>query len=713
MVREEIAVVTRLIDRGLGSGLRSLQKVIRDTQNIAGGLTRVTQYQGRVYDILAQRLATTADISMREAYSLLGLVRTKKDMVDLVYRHFQAMKREAEMSMRLRGYTEDMIKAATKHLALTRKEIASWGTRKDIINKMITVQEEQRKGMRRFRMELLSTMFFGEMISRTFGRMVAPALKAAGATEIYATTLKVAFLPAALPVLRVQLLFLQAMMAIPAPIRMGIGLFFMLISVLGKLLAVQSATILGLTGLAQKMGITIEKGETLGTTLRKLLKRFRESRRGTQTYKGALIPLAFVLSALKRGIELTEKAMRKIKDRMDRVRMGSKGTAGSLSMLSLIFPALALAGKGLQLVLAKLGAAITGISWPLVAIIALLVFLFWLFTSGRKVVRAWGEKTLAWAVMLKAKLIMLTDSIRKKWESLKEKLGRKVKPIVEWAMEKWNILANAFTTAKAWIGKAFEITIGWVKSGWETIEDAFSMLGKWIKSAWETTVTWTAERWEDIENAFTQLTDWIKDFWKAKVSFVTDTSWDYLASAFEQLTDWVDRGWEVVVKFGKSVSSGLSDFISQIRDWVSTGFSIAVNFVKGLFEDVQELGEKIAEWARTGFEIAIDFVIGAGKEIWNFLKKAWERVSLTIGLSRAERGGIFTRPTVTMVAERGPEAVIPLGKGIGFAAPSKVVNIYASPTFNISATVSSEIDIEELANELNARFEESLRTLIR
>ena len=38
-------------------------------------------------------------------------------------------------------------------------------------------------------------------------------------------------------------------------------------------------------------------------------------------------------------------------------------------------------------------------------------------------------------------------------------------------------------------------------------------------------------------------------------------------------------------------------------------------------------------------------------------------------------GGIVTRPTITAIGEKGPEAVIPLGKMGGIGGPNIVVNI--------------------------------------
>jgi len=73
-------------------------------------------------------------------------------------------------------------------------------------------------------------------------------------------------------------------------------------------------------------------------------------------------------------------------------------------------------------------------------------------------------------------------------------------------------------------------------------------------------------------------------------------------------------------------------------------------------------------------------------------------------------GGIVTRPTLGMVGEAGPEAIIPLNRLGGMGATNNTFN----PVYEISANISSDIDIRDLAERLNRELKEDyLRTTFR
>jgi hypothetical protein len=75
------------------------------------------------------------------------------------------------------------------------------------------------------------------------------------------------------------------------------------------------------------------------------------------------------------------------------------------------------------------------------------------------------------------------------------------------------------------------------------------------------------------------------------------------------------------------------------------------------------------------------------------------------GIRGAEFGGIFTRPALTLIAERGPEAVIPLEKMR--AQPAKIdVNI----TFE-HVEISSKEDVDYLLTQLEDLIVEKAKTL--
>jgi len=80
------------------------------------------------------------------------------------------------------------------------------------------------------------------------------------------------------------------------------------------------------------------------------------------------------------------------------------------------------------------------------------------------------------------------------------------------------------------------------------------------------------------------------------------------------------------------------------------------------------------------------------------------------GFLGLQHGGIVTRPIVAALAERGPEAVIPLNKA-GGTTPT-LGNITVHNTYNISG-VSSPDDVEAKIEEANAKLIDDLKAMIR
>jgi len=81
------------------------------------------------------------------------------------------------------------------------------------------------------------------------------------------------------------------------------------------------------------------------------------------------------------------------------------------------------------------------------------------------------------------------------------------------------------------------------------------------------------------------------------------------------------------------------------------------------------------------------------------------------GFFGLQHGGIVTRPIVATLAEKGPEAVIPLNRAGGASAPS-LGNITVHNTYNISG-VSSPDDVEAKIEEANAKLIDDLKAMIR
>ena len=120
--------------------------------------------------------------------------------------------------------------------------------------KWYTTSKTMTSGMQGFRMELLSTMFFGMGIAAMFTGWLQPAMDAFGVFDLFNTMLMVTFIPIMELIFPILLGIMEAFMGLPEPIQLLIGAIAVVGAVVGTALAAFGALGLGLAGLATAFG---------------------------------------------------------------------------------------------------------------------------------------------------------------------------------------------------------------------------------------------------------------------------------------------------------------------------------------------------------------------------------------------------------------------------------------------------------------------------
>src|SRR5690606_14656815 len=194
------------------------------------------------------------------------------------------------------------------------------------------------------------------------------------------------------------------------------------------------------------------------------------------------------------------------------------------------------------------------------------------------------------------------------------------------------------------------------------------------------------------------------------------------------------KNWDEVVGFIKNLWSTFSDWFmglwGQIGSWVllATGpIGIAIliwkNFddivarLQGLWEGFKDRLLGIWESIKSGIRGAVNGII----EIINSMIRAINRIEIRLPkipdwvpgiggrgggsisfpniptIPKLASGGIVTRPTLAMIGEAGPEAVIPLNRGAAAAGSGPI-------TINNSGTGGVEDITERLVGEIRRRL---------
>jgi phage-related protein len=118
--------------------------------------------------------------------------------------------------------------------------------------------------------------------------------------------------------------------------------------------------------------------------------------------------------------------------------------------------------------------------------------------------------------------------------------------------------------------------------------------------------------------------------------------------------------------------------------WLIANFETIVNTIRGLPARIKSAASGMWDGIKDAFRGALNWIIDA----WNAIEfkipgidppgpgPKWGGITLGVpDIPRLAAGGIVTRPTLGLVGEAGPEAIVPLGRGGGGFGTSIVVNV--------------------------------------
>ena len=194
-----------------------------------------------------------------------------------------------------------------------------------------------------------------------------------------------------------------------------------------------------------------------------------------------------------------------------------------------------------------------------------------------------------------------------------------------------------------------QVVFGWIVDHWQLLLTILT--GPIGAAVWIIT-----SHWESIKNGVMAVIGFITDHWQIIL--------DILTAPFRAAVWAISAAWGPVEGFLSDVPHWLSIAFSTVEDIVKAPFVAAFNAVKTVWNDT--LG---------GFGFDTPDWLGplGGKHF---------------GIPKMQHGGIVTQPTLALVGEAGPEAVIPLNR-------AAATTMGAGPVVNIEhATFAQEMDVD-------------------
>lgn len=228
------------------------------------------------------------------------------------------------------------------------------------------------------------------------------------------------------------------------------------------------------------------------------------------------------------------------------------------------------------------------------------------------------------------------------WEGIKEAVSK----VFDWIKTNWPLLLAILTGP-------FGLAVLAIVKNWETITAFFKELpGKivgWLSTIWSVISSPFITAKDKVVEALGNVTQWFKDLPGNVTTWLTNLSGKFLApftTAKDEITKLLVAIGNWFVTFPGKVSTAFSTLATMI----SKPFSVAFSAIKTLWNNtVGGFGFTVPSW-----------VPGVGGKGFKIPEMA--------------RGGIVTRPTVALIGEAGPEAVVPLNSA-GFG--NVTINVFA------------------------------------
>ncbi len=286
-----------------------------------------------------------------------------------------------------------------------------------------------------------------------------------------------------------------------------------------------------------------------------------------------------------------------------------------------------------------------------------------------------------------------SDKLKVAWGNVQEQLGAKLLPVVE-RVSTW--LASNLPNAMAQASAAFQrikpfidAVIATVRDKWPEIQAVIQSVVENVQAVIEGFVSVATTLWNNFGD---NILDFVQRVWP-NIQQVIAAAMDIIQGIIKTVTslikgDW-SGVWEGIKQVFSGVWNGIQGIVKTALELLRTAIGAAlevigsliksawggiVDFFKGLPGKITAAASGLFDGIKNAFKSAINWVIRA----WNNLEfkipgfdppgPGPKFGGFTLGMPDIPtlgKGGIVSSPTLAMIGEAGPEAVVPLGRGRG------------------------------------------------
>ncbi len=244
------------------------------------------------------------------------------------------------------------------------------------------------------------------------------------------------------------------------------------------------------------------------------------------------------------------------------------------------------------------------------------------------------------------------DAIKAKtleiWGAISAYLGEVWNGITTTTQNIWNGIKDFFSGVWEGIQEVFKFGVALAVG---LVIEYFNLFGIDIVATWQTIVASLQFAWTVIQAAFSSALNFIQGIWTT----VWTTVSGFLAPIWEGIKTVIGTAWQWISDKFNEVSKPISDAWAEM--WNGMG----------------DLVTTVWDGVRNAFKSSINFIIDGINTVIRALNSVASKGGSALGMKtisiptipRLASGGIVTSPTLAMIGEAGPEAVLPLSSAFG------------------------------------------------
>ena len=277
-----------------------------------------------------------------------------------------------------------------------------------------------------------------------------------------------------------------------------------------------------------------------------------------------------------------------------------------------------------------------------------------------------------------------------------------------------------------------------VDTVWKAIKTVIQAVVKWfMDTAWPIIkrvvgliVEYYKFLWKIISTVFRAIWTVISGFvgfWRDHVWPVIRTVIGWIMASFRVMAAFMGAIWRGVVAVIDWFRARFNDFSNGIRviaGWIKDAFHSVWQTTKDVWQAVWN----VVAWVRDKLRGAADSIKGFFTGIWdgikdkaeaafNWIRDLWNRTlggkgfhvpgtDIDFRIPMLAAGGIATRPTLAMIGEDGPEAVVPLSKAARFfGAPTAAATGASTTEIHVHVSGSVFATKDQMAREVVAALQ--------